>query len=579
MTVGGDRSYGLGGYRTSPLEDLLPVVSEILDPLRRQTVAEVLSIDTSGSMAACHCSGGAAGLPDGGNREVNGVNKTDISRAAAARTIAALGQDDEVGVLAWSGAAKWIIDLQQLPPDEVVQTGLSRLQPNGETNLRASLAQAAGTLRASKASLKHIILFTDGFTDPADIEAVAGQAATLYDEDKITTSVVATGEGAAPALEEISLAGHGRFYAGEDLDRVPQIIADEAVLASRDFVNEGRFLPVVTSSADVVAGLDAAPPLLGYIATTAKPAASTLLRIGPDQDPLLATWPAGLGRVTSWTSDASQAWSKSWATWDGYVGFWSSVVKDTFPAGETAGAVRAQVRDGRLQVTVESASAFPDGSTAAATVGGPDGQRLEVALERTSPTTFAGEVEAPRAGTYAVAGTVHDGERVVLTSTGLASESYPAEYRPGPPDEALLRRVSETSGGRGAIDPGSAFSAEGLVDGVRRVALRGPFLLAAALLWPLAVVLSRLSLRGVAMADVRQTAGTGLRRARAALPRLPRLDPRNDRPPKPPPDALPPPAAGSRQPGSASPPAASPAEGSTLDKLLEGKRSGPKRSH
>jgi hypothetical protein len=322
--------------------------------------------------------------------------------------------------------------------------------------------------------------------------------------------------------------------------------------------------------------------LYGYVATTAKPTATTLLRIGPDADPLLASWPAGLGRVTSWTSDASQAWSKSWATWGGYVGFWTGVVKDTFPAGETAGAVQAVVRDGRLQVSVESASAFPDGAEGRATVNGPDGQRLEVTLERTSPTTFAGEVEAPRAGTYAVAGTVSDGERVVLTSTGLASESYPAEFRPGPPDEALLQRLSSTSGGRGDVEPDQAFDASGLVAGVRRVALREPFLLAAALLWPIAVLLSRLSFRGVALVDVRRSAGRTARRAKGALPRLPGRDPLNRPAPqrevtaRPPPGApLPPPPPPPTQ--EADPDHSPPPGGTTLGQLLEGKRAGRRR--
>ena len=39
VTIGGERSYGVGGYRESPLNDLLPVDSEIVDPLRRRTVS------------------------------------------------------------------------------------------------------------------------------------------------------------------------------------------------------------------------------------------------------------------------------------------------------------------------------------------------------------------------------------------------------------------------------------------------------------------------------------------------------------------------------------------------------------
>ncbi len=62
------------------------MVSEILDPLRRQTVAEVLAIDTSGSMGACHCAeeGVNNGL-GGDNRVDGGVKKTSIAQNAAAR--------------------------------------------------------------------------------------------------------------------------------------------------------------------------------------------------------------------------------------------------------------------------------------------------------------------------------------------------------------------------------------------------------------------------------------------------------------------------------------------------------------
>jgi uncharacterized membrane protein/Mg-chelatase subunit ChlD len=580
VTIGGPRSYGVGGYRASPLEELLPVYSEILDPKRRKTVAEVLSIDTSGSMAACHCSEDA----ESGGRFESGVNKTDISRAAAARAIEALTAEDEIGILAWSGQAKWAVELQPLPSDEVVQEGLASLHPQGSTNLRASLREAADALRESSAALKHIILFSDGFTDPVTIRETADEAAGLYDDYGITVSVVATGEGAAPDLEQIADAGTGRFYPGQDLREVPQIIADEAVIASRSFITEGEFLPEVTSSADVVAGLDASPPLLGYVATTAKPLATTLLRISEDRDPLLATWRAGLGTSTAWTSDASAAWSQRWARWDGYVGFWSKVVQDTFPAGDTQGAVDAVVRDGRLEIAVEGAAAFPDASTAVARVAGPDGQRLEVPLERTSATTFGAEVAAGRAGTYAVGVEVRDGARTVLSSTGLASESYAAEFRPGPPDEALLARLSILTGGRGDIEQGAAFDGAGLTDGVRRFALQGPLLLAAALLWPLAVVLSRLVIRAPRPAAMWSGLGRQVRRARASLPSLPGRDPTlgGSAPPTPPPRPLPPPA----PPGSAggAPPAdpdgdsrddaSEPPAPTTLGKLLQKKRGG-----
>ncbi|MGH9186346.1 MAG: VWA domain-containing protein, partial [Acidimicrobiales bacterium] len=354
VTVGGDQSYGLGGYLGSELEQLLPVVSEITDPQRRQSVAEVLAIDTSGSMASCHCADGQ-GRPS--NPLQGGVEKTDIARAAAARTIEALGANDEIGVLAINTEHEWVIDLQRLPPEQVVNDGLGSIRPQGGTNLRESLRVSAEALRESQANLKHIILFTDGFTDPAVLDGLAEEAAGLAAEG-ITVSVLSTGEGAARELEAIAEAGNGRFYPGRDLQQIPQIMMEEAIVASRDFITEGEFFPEVVSSAEPVRNLTESPPLFGYVATTAKPVAQTLLRIGPDRDPLLASWPVGLGTVTSWTSDSAERWSQAWASWDGYVDFWSAVVKDTFSTGGRGG-VRARVEDGVLRLIAEGEEPFP----------------------------------------------------------------------------------------------------------------------------------------------------------------------------------------------------------------------------
>ena len=538
VTIGGDRSYGIGGYLGTPLEELLPVISEITDPRRRQSVAEVLAIDSSGSMGACHCAEGqgqASQLP-------GGVEKTDIARAAAERAIAALSEIDEVGVLAFNTQHEWLIDLQQLPPEDVVREGLGAIRPDGGTDLRQSLTTAAEALRGSSAALKHIILFTDGFTAVDVFDELADEAAALYDTDGITTSVIATGEGAADDLEQIAEAGHGRFYPGRDLQEIPQLMMEEAVLASRDFVNEGQFLPEITSGADVVAGLTESPPLLGYIATTSRPEATTLLRIGPDRDPLLATWQLGLGRATSWTSDASARWSQLWATWDGYVGFWSDVVRDTFAAATGDTGVRARVEDGVLRVTVEREGAFADGASATARVTGPDLQSTEVVLERSGAGEFTGDVPVATAGTYAVGASVtsSDGTTAASGST-LATLSYPPEFEPGEPDEAALGALATATGGRGAIAAEQAWDDADLQAGRTHVDLAPWFVLAACLLWPVAVALSRLNLRGAAVAA---TARHGVAMVRWALShrRVTAPRPVRERPPPEPVEPVAPPA-------------------------------------
>src|SRR5690606_20019285 len=118
----------------------------------------------------------------------------------------------------------------------------------------------------------------------------------------------------------------------------PDLLLEETKVVARQLIVEGEFLPEITSSAAVVASLDAAPPVLGYVATTPRATATRHLRVGDEQDPLLASWQVGLGRVASWTSDAGSRWASGWVSWDGAPQFWAGVVRSVFP--EPVGSLR-----------------------------------------------------------------------------------------------------------------------------------------------------------------------------------------------------------------------------------------------
>lgn len=499
VVVGGTHSYGLGAYRDTELEALLPIDSEAIDAQREAQVAEVLLIDTSESMGACHCS--ETGM--GEEFRPGGVNKTDIAKAGALRAIEALGASDEVGLLAFSGSSRWLIPLQQLPDRATVEEGVGSIRPFGETRIVPALRQAAEALRASNKELKHIILFTDGFTSELDLGADFGgggifgddlvaEVAKLADEG-ITVSVVGTGEGAIPALEQVAIAGRGRFYPGRDLNEIPEIFVKEARLASRSYINEGEFYPAVTSTSAAVRGLASSPALLGYVAASAKPTADVQLQVGEFADPLLASWRIGLGQVTAWTSDSGDKWGALWAGWDGYADFWSAVVRDTFPlTGAEGQRVEARISDEQLTIRLEGADSWEAGTVPIARVSYPDGTSTEVRLDRVSDFEFTASVPARQGGTYAVGVSFDrgDGERAIMSA--IASRSFAAEYLPGDPDSDLMAGISAATGGRGEITPLQAFDPEGLEAGVSARSFRWWFLLAAALLWPLDVALRRL---------------------------------------------------------------------------------------
>lgn len=513
VTVGGTSSYGLGGYRDTPLEALLPIDSEATDIKREVEVAEVLLIDTSESMGACHCA-------ENGGEDMGGPNKTDISKAAAVRAIEALGSGDEVGLLAFSGNSSWVIPLQEFPDRTTIDDGVSSLRPFGETRVVPALETAAEALRRSDKELKHIILFTDGFTSELEFgsdfvgapfgESLVEAAAALADEG-ITVSVVGTGEGAIPALEEVAEAGQGRFYPGRDLDEIPEIFVKEARIAARAFINEGEYYPSVTSTSAAVRDLASSPPLLGYVAVSPKPTADIQLQVGEFADPLLASWRVGLGKVTAWMSDGGDKWGAQWAGWDGYADFWSSLVKDTFPlSGSEGQRVEATIANEQMELTLEGAEPWAPGTEPIAHVAYPDGTSDEVRLSRVSDFEFSATVPARHGGTYAVGMSVAnpEGETVVLSA--IASRSFAAEYLPGPSDDELMESISTSTGGRGEISAAQAFDPEGLAAGVSERTFQWWYLLAAALLWPVDVALRRLRLSRRSIPDLPEPA-SGLR--------------------------------------------------------------------
>jgi len=181
-------------------------------------------------------------------------------------------------------------------------------------------------------------------------------------------------------------------------------------------------------------------------------------------------------------------------------------------------------------VRLEGGEDFPEGSEATVRVIGPDGEVQDVRLERVGSKAFAGELAVTAAGSYAVTASVSGGDSggeggggEAATSTALASLSYSPEYAPGAADPPLLRRVSELTGGRGEISPDAAFDPDGLDAGRSRVSLARWFLLAAALLWPIAVALSRLALRGTVTAQAGYAGATAVWWLRQRLPSPPSL--------------------------------------------------------
>lgn len=434
VVVGGDQAYGLGDYHETPLEAVLPVSSNPDDLIRRQPVAEVLVIDTSGSMGRCHCRNGVF--------DETGPNKTDISRAGATLAIEALSDTDTVGVLSFSSGYDWVIPLGAKPDPATVDEALGGLTPDGDTEIAVALEAALEELESVPNALRHIVLFTDGW-DPNDANLVP--ISRRIADAGVTLSVLGTGEGPGTTLQRMADVGGGRFYPGTDLESVPEIFVEETLTVARNLATEGSFFPALRVPSPATDLLTSTPPLFGYVLTKAKATASVHLEVG-QADPLLAGWQRGLGRVTAWTSDATSRWSTGWIDWDGYVDFWGTVVREVLPAGRER-PPEVYVEDGSVRV-VASAAGVGDTGTAIARVRLPDGELRAIPMVRTSESEFTAETSAPIPGAYWAAVTVEDGSGGSITSGSGAVSSYEEEFAFREPDPTLGDDLAGITDGR-----------------------------------------------------------------------------------------------------------------------------------
>ncbi len=489
VMIGGERSFGAGGFRNTPLEEALPVEMVVKDKEKQPDIALVVVIDESGSMDACHC--------NSFNRnqavQLSGVRKVDIGKEAILRAAAAMAGTDELGVVAFNEAAHWVVRRQPLASVTDLQGSLGAIRPDGQTNIYAGLDQAVTALIDAPASRRHIILLTDGWSTSGQYDAILARMKAAG----ITLSTVGAGGGANPFLKDLATRGGGRFYDAVNPASIPDIFLKETEqVAGRQIVEE-KFFPIQQASSPILRGLEAGlPSLLGYNGTTAKSAASTVL-VSSRSDPVLAQWQYGLGRAVAWTSDATGRWARNWVGWTGFTRFFSQLVAWTYP-GEESGGIEARFVQSAGATVLRVESVGPDGtprdfySTTVSMVD-PDAVSHLVGLPQVAPGVYEAPVGELLPGAYTLRVTqTRPGAAAVGRTLGLVAPT-PAEYRLLGLNEPLLAAIRNATGGRAVTTAAEPWTHD-LGSTTRATDLWPLLLLLALLLWPLDVFLRRVAL-------------------------------------------------------------------------------------
>lgn len=425
MMVGGEESFGLGGYFKSPIERLLPVEMEVKGKEQLPSLGLMIVLDRSGSMEG---------------------SKIILAREAAARSVELLRDDDTFGFIAFDDTVWEVIPVGPLGNRQNAIDQILSVPANGGTDIFPGVRKSYEDLAELKLQRKHIILLTDGQSSmPAGYEQIIEEGR----KNNTTMSTVAIGSDADwNLLEELAELGGGRFYDVVDESTVPAILSRETSMMTRTYIEDEPFY-MTMGGVEEWSSLfkDGIPEMNAYIATTVKNTA-TMVAKSPKDDPVLAEWMYGLGRTVAFTSDSTGRWSGDLARWGGYADFWNTAVSRLLPSYDEVPYIITHERGGTYTITDTSRqAAFID-----VAIVDEEGSVVPFQSEPIAPGKMRVTVDAnPGLVFFAVSD-----DKGGLYEAGV-SVPYSDEYKTEKPNQALLAKIAEQSGGSVLQDPSEAF--------------------------------------------------------------------------------------------------------------------------
>lgn len=468
--IGGDQSFGLGGYQDSELAKVMPVVMKPPEHKQQQR-ALVLVIDKSGSM---------------------GREKKLVYAKAAARTVTkTLNDDDLLGVIGFDSQPFVIVPLQPLKQSRpYLNDMIDRLRAQGTTVLLPALKEAERDLSSVAATIKHVVILTDGETGGTATQYY-GLVTSMHRDGGVTISTIAIGrEPNLRLLSTISQYGGGGSYHTDSAENLPEIFLQDVKEHGGELTMvEKEFSPLGAAPDPVLKELAGRklPALKGYVSTTLKPKATMDLFVERSgrKEPLIASWRYGAGKALAITTDANGRWSAGWIAQNVFTPVWDKLLAWMTPESGTAENfdVALGYRSGKLNIKLTDYGEATDRSAHLinAAVARPDGSTVQLVLSEQAPGEMAGSVDAPRAGTY----------YIELKPAGIKPRTFPplaytvspaalAELPQPEPNYSLLERLASATGGRLNPGPGEISIARPTLE--RRESLSSWFLLAAMLL-------------------------------------------------------------------------------------------------
>lgn len=432
LMAGGQNSFGLGGWRHTKLEKILPVRMDAEKKKDQPSIALCLVIDRSGSMSG---------------------QKIEMAKEAAKATAEILSPDDYIEVIAFDSQPTRLVRMQSARNRMRILSDISRLAPNGGTDIFPAIQMANEDLALIAAKRKHMILLSDG---EAPIGGIKEMVQEMVSEG-MTASAVALGEDADKNLMKlVAETGGGRFYFVKDPNALPRIFTKETELVSKSSAIDEYFQPTMVTRSDFLRGIDVegSPYLHGYVATQLKPPpAQLVLTPGDHEEPLLARWRVGLGWTLAWTSDVKNLWAAEWLRWAQYPQFWGQLIREHMRQKKRQQLdMKVELIDGVVKASIDAVGGddrFQNGYEGKVTIIGPAPKtdKVVVNLQQVAPGRYEAKHVLDTFGSFMLTGELTSNGAAIAESFGHISNPYPREYAAFEPDTALMQRLAVATGG------------------------------------------------------------------------------------------------------------------------------------
>lgn len=470
LMAGGTKAFGDLAFKNTAVERVLPVTFQKQPPpkpkkmkKKRLPIALFLLIDRSNSM--------------GYNSKVRGLHdgqKMHYAQEAALAVLRQLKDTDLAGAVAFDSEAYVLADLAPMFQNRAqLNDKIERLQYGGGTDFFRALETAADQLGRARRAIRHIILLTDGDTNRSPTDHYPLVSLISQRQISITTIRIGADTVNLRLLSYMSEKTKGRFHHVHNIEQLPQLMVkdtkraigqeDEADDEDDEDDEPKEIHPLIGTQGQILSGLKNFPDLDEYMLTDPKKGANVQLytNVKKEDDPILATWQYGLGKVVAVTFDPSGSGSGDWIRWPSFGKFWSQAVRWAI-RDETAWEYRISIpqRGNRTVLRVESYDTDQDGILQARLPRGASSD--VVTLMPVAPRVYEAVMSKKQQGSFPVTIIKRKDGKVVnqKTQTVMASRITDAsldEYRQQYPNRDLLRDLAEGTGGQLDIKP------EGLV--------------------------------------------------------------------------------------------------------------------